>query len=129
MREPPLRKEPTLGDRPEGLEAEIRALRRELATLNRHRFIRVQNSLPRLVLFQFLRGLALGLGTVVGASVLVSVIAFFLAQIDFIPIVGDWAGEIARQIEDELGGRRGDGDPSPAAMPDGSIEPAPTDGN
>jgi hypothetical protein len=53
----------------------------------------------RLILFQFVRGLALGLGTVVGASILVSLIAYLLAQIDFLPIIGDWATAIAEQMQ------------------------------
>lgn len=83
------------------LAAEISALRAEVARLNAHRFVRVHNSLPRLVAFQFARGLALGLGTVMGATLLVSVLGYFLAQIDFLPIVGEWASEIARQIQED----------------------------
>lgn len=89
-------------DTSEDLTAEIRALRKEVAKLNEHRFIKVQNSTPRLLWFQLLRGLALGLGTVIGASALVSLVAFALAQIDFIPIVGEWAADLARQIEAEV---------------------------
>ncbi|MEX5728125.1 hypothetical protein Ga0609869_001478 [Rhodovulum iodosum] len=85
----------------QALTRETAALRQEVERFNAHRFVRVQNSLWRSVGFQFLRGLAFGLGTVVGASILVSAIAFSLSQIDFIPIIGDWAGEIARQIEAE----------------------------
>jgi hypothetical protein len=85
------------------LAAEIKALRREIETLNGHRYIRVQNSLPKMMGYQLLRGLALGLGTVIGASVLVSLLAYSLSQIDFIPIVGDWAAEIAQQILAETG--------------------------
>jgi len=99
-------------DQPD-LTEEIRALRREVARLNDHRFIRVQNSVPRLLMFQLMRGLALGLGTVIGASVLVSVLAYALAQIDFLPIIGDWAADLARQIEAEV-----------TANQDGSIETA-----
>ncbi|MBF9030494.1 hypothetical protein HKCCE3408_08810 [Rhodobacterales bacterium HKCCE3408] len=81
------------------LEVEVAGLRRELAKLNGHRFIRVQNSMPRLLFFQFLRGMALGLGTVVGGGLLLSVIVWALAQIDFIPIIGDWAGQIAAELQ------------------------------
>lgn len=87
------------------LREEIAGLRGELERLNSHRFVRIHNSMPRLLAFQFLRGLALGLGTVVGASVLVSVLAFALSQIDFLPIIGEWAAEIARQIGQEIDGR------------------------
>ena len=84
------------------LAAEIRALRTELETLNGHRFVRIQNSVPRMLLLALFRGLALGLGTVIGASVLVSFLVYMLAQIEFLPIIGEWATEIARQIEGEL---------------------------
>ena len=42
-------------------------------------------------------------GLMIGASVLVSLLAYSLSQIDFIPIVGDWAAEIASQIVEETG--------------------------
>lgn len=81
------------------LRATMEGVRKELVLLNSHRFVRLHNSIRRLVMFQFLRGLAFGLGSVVGATILVSIMAFLLAQINFIPIIGEWAAEIARQIE------------------------------
>lgn len=79
-------------------KTDIAGLRAELERLNSHKFIRVHNSLPRLMWYQFLRGLAMGLGTAVGATVLVSVLVLLLANIDFIPIIGEWAAQIADQI-------------------------------
>jgi len=84
------------------LRSEIRALRQEVARLNSHRFVRIQNSIPRMLAFQFARGLAVGLGTVVGATVLVSVVAYFLAKIDFVPIIGEWAHIFAEEIGQEI---------------------------
>jgi hypothetical protein len=86
----------------EELKVELAALRREVARLNSHRFIRIQNSIPKMLLFQFGRGLALGLGTVIGASVLVSIVAYFLSQINFVPLIGEWAAEIAESILREI---------------------------
>ncbi len=77
----------------------IVALQQELALMNNHRFIRMYNSLPRLIGINFIKGLAFGLGTVVGATILVSAIGFTLSKIDFIPIVGDWAAQIATEME------------------------------
>lgn len=82
-----------------GQTDEIKQLRKEVARLNDHRFLRTYNSLPRFLAFNFARGLAFGLGTVLGASILVSAIAFSLREIDFIPIIGDWATSIAQQME------------------------------
>jgi len=86
-------------DAPPALQSELIALRQELERLNNHRFVRIHNSVLRLVIFQFLRGLAFGLGTVVGATILVTFVAYSLSTIDFIPIVGEWATEIAKQIK------------------------------
>ncbi|MGO4914388.1 DUF5665 domain-containing protein [Pseudogemmobacter sp. W21_MBD1_M6] len=79
--------------------SDIEALRREIARLNDNRYLRIQSSVPRMMGHTFLRGLAMGLGTVVGATILVSILAFVLAQINFIPIIGDWAAQIAEQIQ------------------------------
>lgn len=84
----------------QSIAEEVSGLRRELARLNDHRFMRLHESLFRMLAFQFARGLALGLGTVVGATILVSILAYTLSQIDFIPVIGSWASEIARQIQD-----------------------------
>ena len=87
-----------LTEREEALSFEVRALRAEVERMNNHRFIRLHDSLWKLGLFQLYRGLAFGLGSVLGASLLVSILAFMLASIDFIPVLGDWA----QQIIDEM---------------------------
>jgi hypothetical protein len=82
---------------------ELAALRREIQTLNRHRFIRIQNSLWRFLLQSLLRGMAMGLGTVIGASILVSGLLYMMSHIDFLPIIGDWSREIADEIRESTG--------------------------
>lgn len=82
------------------LRAELAAVRAELTRLNRHRFIRLHDSLPRLLAWNFARGLAFGLGTVLGASVLLSLAAWSLAQVEFLPLIGEWAAEIARMMRE-----------------------------
>ena len=81
-------------------------LTEEVRTLNSHRFIRLQNSVLRMVFFQFMRGLAFGLGSVLGATILVSVLGFWLSQIELLPVVGDllgdWAKGVAQQIRQEM---------------------------
>lgn len=83
----------------DALKSEIAALRTEVARLNSHRFVNIHNSIPRLLAFSFARGLALGLGTVIGGGLLLSVVAWSLAQIDFVPIIGDWAAQIAAELD------------------------------
>ncbi len=87
-----------MGDPLNELKTDIAALQREVSRLNEHRFIKLHNSLPKLIGFNLIRGLAFGLGTVLGATILVWILGQFLANIDFIPIIGEWAAEIANQM-------------------------------
>lgn len=92
-----------MSDDTDALRREVAALRAEIKTLNGHRFIRVQNSFW-LMMFQALtRGMAVGLGTVVGASILVSILLYLLSQIDFLPIIGEWSKDIAAEIRESTG--------------------------
>lgn len=87
---------------PESLEAEVRALREELTLMRKHQMFLLYQSVPRVLLFRFATGMAVGLGTVIGATVLLSLIIWSLSQIEFIPIIGDWAAEIARSMSEAL---------------------------
>ena len=78
---------------------EIAALRREVAQLNSHRFVTLHNSIWRLVGFRFASGLAFGLGTVLGGSILLSFVVLALSSIDFIPVIGEWAAKIAAEMD------------------------------
>lgn len=81
------------------LEREIALLREEVARLNRHRFVQIHGSTLRLLWLQLLRGLAFGLGPVVGATILASVLVYTLSNIDFVPLVGEWAAKVFGAIE------------------------------
>lgn len=70
----------------------------ELRRLNDHRFVRVHNSPLRLIGFQFLRGLAFGFGSIVGATIVVSIVGYFLNQMEVVPIIGEWAKQLASEI-------------------------------
>lgn len=85
--------------RSENLAEEVDALRLEIAKLNHQRFLRSQATWFGLLWYNFLRGLALGLGSVVGATLLVSVLVYMLSSIDFVPVIGEWANEIIAVIE------------------------------
>ena len=80
-------------------ETRLDRLTKELETLNKHRFIRMHNSLWRLILFNFTRGLAFGLGSVRGASILVSLLVWWLSQCEFIPIIGDFTKQLIDWID------------------------------
>lgn len=83
----------------DNLNTQISKLNTELEKLNKHRFVRINNSLWRLILFQFARGLAFGLGSVLGATILVSLLLWWLAQFEVIPILGGYARQLIDWIE------------------------------
>ena len=66
----------------------------EVRKLNEHKFVRAHDSWIGLIWFQVVRGLAFGLGSVLGATVLVAIFIFMLGELDFIPILGEWAQQI-----------------------------------
>lgn len=83
----------------DALAEEVANLKSELSKLTNHRFMKIQNSFWRLLLYQITNGLVLGLGTVLGATILVSILVYFLSQIELLPIIGEWATQIMEQIE------------------------------
>jgi len=74
-------------------------LSQAIETLNQHKLMQIYANPWRMMWVSFLRGLAFGLGSVLGATILVYVTVQILAQIEFIPILGDWAAQIIGEIE------------------------------
>ena len=68
----------------------------ELKELN---FMKIHESAWKFLYYNLLRGLAIGLGSVVGATLLVTIFIQILAQIEFIPILGNYAHQIIEIIE------------------------------
>lgn len=91
-----------MSEREEALNEELRLLRDEVRQITAHRLFTSQSTVARIVAISLARGLAFGLGSVIGASFLVSLLVYSLSQIDFIPVLGDWAARIADQIQSEL---------------------------
>ncbi|MDA0222213.1 MAG: DUF5665 domain-containing protein [Rhodobacterales bacterium] len=81
------------------LKNQLASLAQGLERLNNQTFLKRQNSPVRLLAFRFLGGLAFGLGSFLGATLVVSLLVFSLAQINFIPIIGEWAAQIAERIQ------------------------------
>jgi hypothetical protein len=74
-------------------------LNEQMDQLLNHPALRMQRSVISMLWFNLLRGLAFGLGSVLGATILVYATIQILTQIEFIPILGDWAIQLIEQIE------------------------------
>lgn len=79
--------------------ADDQRLNEQMEQLLNHPALRMQRSVIATLWFNLLRGLAFGLGSVLGATILVYATVQILAQIEFIPILGDWAIQLIEQIE------------------------------
>jgi hypothetical protein len=80
-------------------QASIKHLEQAITDLRDHHFFRMHASLWSLIYFSLIRGLASGLGWVIGATILVYLLTVILSQIEFMPIVGEWAARLIEQIE------------------------------
>ena len=80
-------------------QASIKHLEQAITDLREHHFFRMHDSLWSLIYFSLIRGLASGLGWVIGATILVYLLTVILSQIEFMPIVGEWAARLIEQIE------------------------------
>ena len=83
--------------------SEIQEIKQELEALNSHKLVKIYNSMGRLIFYFFLRGVVVGFGTVIGATVVVSLfiylLSFLVSQIEFIPIIGEWVKAILEEIQ------------------------------
>ena len=74
-------------------------LEKTINTLINHNFFKIHSSFWSLLFISLMRGLASGLGWVLGATILVSLLTYALSQIEFIPILGDWVSRLITEIE------------------------------
>ncbi len=78
---------------------ELEALRAEVKRLNEQRYFRYESSFFWVAVWSLSRGLFFGLGSALGATILLAFLIRMLGSIDFIPILGDWAEQIIEEIQ------------------------------
>ena len=80
------------------LTKDVKILTKEVKKLKNLEFVKVLNRPFKFMWFALLKGMMVGFGSVLGASVLVGVAIYILAKISFVPIVGDFVQEVMTQI-------------------------------
>ena len=78
---------------------EIKKLSEAIKSLNNNNIFKIYNSTKKILFISFLKGLASGLGWIIGATILVSLLTYILSQIEFIPILGDLVSQLIEEIE------------------------------
>lgn len=81
------------------LTKSVRELTREIGRLKQLEFMQVFKNPFKFMWFSFLKGLMIGFGSVLGASVLVGVFVYLISQISFVPILGDFVEDIITQVQ------------------------------
>lgn len=80
------------------LHIQTKQINEQLLQLNNHKLVHTYNSLPRFIWFSLLKGIAVGLGSVLGATVVLSFVVYILSQMEFIPIIGEWVSAILEVV-------------------------------
>ena len=77
----------------------LQRLEQAIIELKNQNFFFIYNSIWRIIVVSLIKGLASGLGWIIGATLLVSILTFFLSQIEFVPIVGDYVSRVIMEIK------------------------------
>lgn len=83
------------------LAKEVKILAKEVNKLKDLEFMKVFSHPLKFMWFSLIKGMMVGLGTVLGATVLVGLLIYLLSKISLVPIVGDFVKEILSQIQTE----------------------------
>lgn len=75
-----------------------RAIESRLQQIGSHPLLADPPSRGSELFFQLLKGVAFGLGSVLGAGVVLSLVVYLLSQIQFVPIIGELIKQILEQI-------------------------------
>jgi hypothetical protein len=77
---------------------EMKSLSKEVRKLKDLEFVKILKHPWKFMWFSFLKGLMVGFGSVLGASVLVAVFIYLIAQISFVPILGDFVDDLFQEL-------------------------------
>ena len=77
----------------------FKRLEKVIVELKDQNFFFIYNSIWRIIGVSLIQGLASGLGWIIGATLLVSTFTFFLSQIEFVPIIGEWVSRVIQEIK------------------------------
>ncbi|MFA5947703.1 MAG: DUF5665 domain-containing protein [Candidatus Gracilibacteria bacterium] len=85
------------------LVKDLKTLTREVENLKDLEFIQVFKHPWKFIWFSLLKGLMVGFGSVLGATVVVALFVYILSQISLVPVVGDFVKEVIDEIQVPVG--------------------------
>ena len=81
------------------LAKELHILSKEIGRMKSMEFIKVFKHPWKFLGFSLLKGIMVGFGSVLGATLFISIFIYILAQISFVPVVGDFVKDVMMRIE------------------------------
>jgi hypothetical protein len=83
----------------ESLSKSISKLSEMIEKMMSKRYFRIIDSSWRFLFYNFLAGLAKGLGFMVGASLVFALLIWILSKLSLIPVIGDWVKALLYYIK------------------------------
>jgi hypothetical protein len=81
------------------LVKEVKELSKEVRKLKNLEFVHILKRPWKFLWMAFLKGLMVGFGSVLGASVLVAIFIYIIAQIQVVPFLGDFVQDIVEEVK------------------------------
>jgi len=80
------------------LAKEVNKLTKEVKNLKELEFVQILKKPFRLMWLSLLKGIMVGFGTVIGATVVVAFFIYLIGQISLVPILGDFIQDIINRV-------------------------------
>lgn len=84
-----------------GLSNEVRRLRELLEKLRLQQYVQVLLNIRRIAWVSFLSGIFSGLGTVIGATLVLTLLVYILSRLEVLPHIGKFIAEIVKIVKQQ----------------------------
>ena len=98
---PNQKKEPEENQQLTGLTNEVRKLRELLEKLRLQQYVQTLLNTRRIAWVSFLSGIFSGLGTVIGATLVLAFLIFILSRLELVPYIGKFIAEIVKIVKQQ----------------------------
>jgi len=66
------------------------------------KFNKVERSIGKMLFYNFIGGIAWGLGVLIGTTIIFAIVAYFASNIDFVPIFGKFMANVIESAQTNL---------------------------
>ena len=81
------------------LSESVANLAKIIKELRSKRYLQIADNPKKFLFYNFISGIASGLGTVVGASIVFAIIIWFLTKLIFVPHLGNWIVNLLNYVQ------------------------------